>query len=145
MGGNDGGFLNTSTKPPERKCRKQGLEGFTVMSQNHVNYHYLSSGPSKLGIATDSENGPLLLYEYAKPMPMINGPPFLSHYLVEAQEPSKGAPFLESLIGRLPSEIRAMVYTHALRIDPVLDHLKYHYRNVRNFTTSMLARSYACH
>jgi len=88
---------------------------------------YYPSRP-KSGFATNSEDGAPLLKAYAKSLPMMNGPPFHGEYLLEAQEPLQGAPFSNTIIGRLPSEIREDVYISALTIDPVPDHLRYHYK-----------------
>jgi len=97
------------------------------VSPTPLRYWY-SFSPTKPGFPTDSEDGATVLKAYEKSLPMRSGPPFHGEYLLEAQEPSKGAPFSNTIIGRLPSEIREDIYISALTIDPVPDHLKYHYK-----------------
>ena len=82
--------------------------------------------PEKSGSLTDSEDGALLMRTFAKSMPTIDGPPFHSEWLLEAQEPSSGVPFLESSLGKLPPELREKVFIEALRAVPMPQYETYY-------------------
>lgn len=89
---------------------------------------FLPSDRSEPIVATNSENGPQLLEEYAKSLPNITAQHYHSEFLLEAQEPIKSEIFATTLIGRLPPEIREMIYANALSTEKEPEYLKSSYK-----------------
>ena len=76
-------------------------------------------------LSTNSNDGPRLLEEYARSMANLDGPPYHYECLLEAQQPSKGVPCPETLIGRFPLEIREQIYIYAFKLEYLPNHLSY--------------------
>ncbi|KAL6714393.1 hypothetical protein ACLMJK_007816 [Lecanora helva] len=85
------------------------------------------SSSSQLTFPNDRIDGSRLLNEYSNSMPTFNGSQYHFEYTLEAQEPQTGVPFSESIIGRLPTEIREQIYVYVVTIEPLPEHLRYYY------------------
>ena len=61
-------------------------------------------------VVHDVETSSLPLEENTMRVPMLKGPPYHFECSIEAQEPNFGQPFSATCLGRLPPEIREMIY-----------------------------------
>ena len=95
------------------------------LMQYYDSTHYRRPQWIQPNLSANGNDGLRLLDEYARSMANLLGPPYHYECLLEAQEPSKGVPFSETLIGRFPLEIRERIYLDAFKFEYLPKHFSY--------------------